>query len=104
MVLAAAARRPSGRRPSSCGRSASELTTRLCGDGRRDVPDASSAAGSTITTTLDMRLQGIAEKWVKAATIVPNAKNPRATAKALGLPYEPLDGQPARARTSATAR
>ena len=35
-----------------------------------------------------MRLQGIAEKWVKAATIVPHSKNPRGAARALGLPYE----------------
>src|SRR3974390_819977 len=35
-----------------------------------------------------MRLQGIAEKWVKAAAIVPHAKNPAAAAKALGLPYQ----------------
>ena len=41
-----------------------------------------------MTTTLDMRLQDVAEKWVKAATVVPNSKNPRATAKALGLPYQ----------------
>ena len=36
-----------------------------------------------------MRLQGIAEKWVKAATVVPNSKTPKATAAALGLKYEP---------------
>ena len=56
-------------------------------------PDAETcpqieAGGLDVTTTLDMRLQDIAEKWVKAATVVPNSKNPRATAKALGLPYQ----------------
>ncbi len=65
-----------------------ELTTQLCG------PDVSTCdrleqGGFTITTTLDMRLQGIAEKWVKAATVVPNSKTPKATAAALGLKYEP---------------
>jgi peptidoglycan glycosyltransferase len=65
-----------------------ELTTQLCG------PDVETCqrlerGGLAIITTLDMRLQGIAEKWVKAATVVPNSKTPRATAKALGLTYEP---------------
>ena len=72
-----------------------ELTTQLCGADAETCDQTRGAAGSTITTTLDMRLQDIAEKWVKAATVVPNSKNPRATAKALGLKYEPLDGQPA---------
>ena len=64
-----------------------ELTERLCGDDTETCPKI-ERGGLTVTTSLDMRLQGIAEKWVKAATVVPNAKNPRATAKALGLPYE----------------
>ena len=65
-----------------------ELTTQLCG---ADVStcDRLEQGGFTITTTLDMRLQGIAEKWVKAATVVPNSKTPKATAAALGLKYEP---------------
>ena len=65
-----------------------ELTTQLCG---ADTETCTSIerGGLDITTTLDMRLQGIAEKWVKAATVVPNAKAPRAAAKALGLTYEP---------------
>ena len=64
-----------------------ELTERLCGDDT-ETCTVIERGGLTVTTTLDMRLQGIAEKWVKAATVVPNAKNPRATARALGLPYE----------------
>jgi membrane peptidoglycan carboxypeptidase len=64
-----------------------ELTTRLCG------PDAATcdvleAGGLRITTTLDTKLQKIAEKWVQAAAIVPKAKDPEAAAKALGLNYE----------------
>ena len=75
VVLAAQASR-AGRRRSSCGRSATSSTEQLCG------PDAATCheleqGGLAITTTLDMRLQAIAEKWVKAATIVPNSKDPR---------------------------
>ena len=36
----------------------------------------SSSGGLRITTTLDMRLQKIAEKWVKAAAIVPAREEP----------------------------
>ena len=36
-----------------------------------------------------MRLQGLAEKWVAAATLVPRADNPRQAARALRLDYEP---------------
>ncbi len=38
--------------------------------------------GLRVTTTLDTKLQKIAEKWVKAATIVPHAKDPAATPSA----------------------
>jgi peptidoglycan glycosyltransferase len=64
-----------------------ELASRLCGEG---VPtcDAIEEGGLRITTTLDTPLQGIAEKWVKAAAIVPRSSNPRRTAERLGLPYE----------------
>ena len=40
----------------------------------------------TVTTTLDLKLQAIAEKWVQAAAVVPNAKNPAALAKTLKIP------------------
>ena len=63
-----------------------ELATRVCGDGVETCPTL-ERGGLTITTTLDTRLQGIAEKWVKAAAIVPHAKDPKAAAKALGLTY-----------------
>ena len=63
-----------------------ELTTRLCGAGAETCPML-ERGGLRITTTLDMRLQGIAEKWVKAATTVPHDKNPRAAAKRIGVPY-----------------
>ncbi len=63
-----------------------ELTTRLCGAEAETCP-VLERGGLDITTTLDMRLQGLAEKWVKAATIVPHSKNPKTAAKALGLTY-----------------
>ena len=65
-----------------------ELTSVLCGAGVDTCPDL-ERGGLTITTTLDLRLQKIAEKWVKAAAVVPHAKDPVAAAKALGLTYQP---------------
>ncbi|HEU0244420.1 MAG TPA: transglycosylase domain-containing protein, partial [Candidatus Limnocylindrales bacterium] len=63
-----------------------ELTDRLC-DGAETCPKI-ERGGLDVTTSLDWRLQKLAEKWVKAATIVPHAKSPAATAKSLGLTYE----------------
>ena len=65
-----------------------ELADKICGP---DVPTCPTieAGGLRVTTTLDVRLQKIAERWVKAAAIVPNAKNPSATATSLGLKLEP---------------
>ncbi|HYO41975.1 MAG TPA: transglycosylase domain-containing protein [Candidatus Limnocylindrales bacterium] len=65
-----------------------ELTVRLCGEGAETCPRL-ERGGLEIIGSLDMRLQGLAEKWVKAAAIVPKAKNPKAAAKALGLTWEP---------------
>jgi membrane peptidoglycan carboxypeptidase len=65
-----------------------ELATALCGQGVATCPIV-ERGGLTITTTLDLRLQGIAEKWVKAAAVVPQAKNPAAAAKAIGMAYQP---------------
>src|SRR5699024_7550422 len=65
-----------------------ELTVRLCGDDAETCP-LLERGGLTIRSTLDMRLQGLAEKWDKAATIVPRSKSPRAAARSLGLAYEP---------------
>ena len=50
---------------------------------RRATP--SRQGGLRVTTTLDVPLQKIAEKWVKAAAIVPHAKDPLAEAKKLGF-------------------
>jgi len=61
-----------------------ELATKLCGEG---VPtcDTLASGGLRITSTLDAKIQTIAEKWVKAAAVVPNASNPDAAAKAIGF-------------------
>ena len=61
-----------------------ELTTKLCGPDAETCP-AMRTGGLRVTTTLDARLQKIAEKWVRAETIVPHAKDPNAAAKALGF-------------------
>src|SRR5262249_7351478 len=62
-----------------------ELATRLCGEGVPTCPIL-EAGGLTVTTTLDMRLQTIAERWVRAAAIVPNAPDPQALARTLKIP------------------
>jgi membrane peptidoglycan carboxypeptidase len=61
-----------------------ELATKICG---ADTPTCTALdnGGFRVITTLDAKLQGIAEKWVKAAAIVPHAKDPTAAAKALGF-------------------
>ena len=64
-----------------------ELTVKLCGVDTPTCP-LLERGGLRVTTTLDTRLQTIAEKWVKAAAIVPRSKDPKAAAKDLGLTYE----------------
>jgi membrane peptidoglycan carboxypeptidase len=61
-----------------------ELANRLCGVGTPTCKQL-EVGGLRVTTTLDVTLQKIAEKWVKAAAIVPHAKDPTAAAKALGF-------------------
>ncbi len=86
-VVLAAQRSSQWKAPQFVWQVREELTEKLCGD---DIETCTviEAGGLTVTTTLDMKLQGIAEKWVKAATIVPHSKNPRVTARAIGVPYE----------------
>jgi membrane peptidoglycan carboxypeptidase len=62
-----------------------ELADKVCGPG---VPTCSllEAGGLTVKTTLDTKIQAIAEKWVKAAAIVPNSSHPDQLWKSLGLP------------------
>jgi membrane peptidoglycan carboxypeptidase len=65
-----------------------ELADKICGV---DVPTCKTleAGGLRVTSTLDVPIQKIAEKWVKAAVLVPNARRPADVAKALGVKYEP---------------
>jgi membrane peptidoglycan carboxypeptidase len=66
-----------------------ELADKACG---KDVPTCPvlEAGGLTVTTTLDTKIQAIAEKWVKAAAVVPNAPTskggPAAAWKTFKLP------------------
>jgi membrane peptidoglycan carboxypeptidase len=64
-----------------------ELATKLCGEDVATCPELENG-GLRIQTTLDTKLQEIAEKWVKGSTVVPSAKDPAASAKGLGLKYE----------------
>lgn len=64
-----------------------ELSGVLCGPGVDTCP-VLERGGLTIQTTLDYRLQQIAEKWVRAAAILPHQKNPAAYAKQIGVPYQ----------------
>ena len=63
-----------------------ELATKLCGEDAT-CPQLDHG-GLRITTTLDYDVQQTAEKWVKAAAIVPFQNNPRRAAERLGLEYE----------------
>ena len=60
-----------------------ELTQRLCGN--QASCEQLDAGGLRVITTLDVKLQRIAEKWVRAAAVVPHSKDPTAAAKALGF-------------------
>ena len=62
-----------------------ELATKLCG--ADETCPQLDQGGLRVTTTIDSRLQGIAEKWVKAAAIVPFQRNPEAAAERFGLEY-----------------
>jgi membrane peptidoglycan carboxypeptidase len=64
-----------------------ELATKLCGE---DAPtcDRLEEGGLRVITTLDVPIQAIADKWVKAAAYVPNSRNPARRAADLGLEYE----------------
>ena len=52
--------------------------------------------GYKIITTLDWNMQKIAEKWVQAAVLAPNAKSTSAELKRLKVPDRGVDPEPAR--------
>ncbi len=61
-----------------------ELGQILCGDPNQC--EQIDTGGYTVLTTLDYRMQRIVEKWVYAAAIVPNSKNPSKILKDRGIP------------------
>ena len=61
----------------------SELGDILCGSSQCEKIDT---GGYRVVTTLDYRMQRIVEKWVYAAAIIPNGKDPDAALKARGIP------------------
>ncbi len=66
----------------------SELGRILCGpDAANNCPQVDSG-GYTVITTLDWRLQRMAEKWTEAGARAPNAKDTAAYLKTLGIPYQ----------------
>ena len=65
-----------------------ELAEKLCGVGQTSC-DALNNGGLRVTTTLDVPLQRLAEKWVRAAATAPHARDMAAAAKALGFDEVP---------------
>ena len=66
----------------------SELGRILCGpDAAENCPQVDSG-GYTVVTTLDWRLQRMAEKWTEAGARAPNAKDPAAYLERLKIPYQ----------------
>jgi membrane peptidoglycan carboxypeptidase len=66
----------------------SELGRILCGPDAADNCPEVDTGGYTVTTTLDWRLQRMAEKWTEAGARAPNAKDTAAYLEKLGIPYE----------------
>ncbi len=60
----------------------------LCTVALADNCPAIDTGGYTVLTTLDWRMQRLAEKWTQAGARAPSAKDPAAYVKALGVPYQ----------------
>jgi membrane peptidoglycan carboxypeptidase len=60
----------------------------LCTASQADNCPLIDTGGFTVVTTLDWRMQRLAEKWTEAGARGPNAKDPAAYVKALGIPYQ----------------
>ena len=63
-----------------------QLASILCPGKTADECDAVDAGGYRVTTSLDWRMQRIAEKWIYVAARAPNAKNPTAVLDARDIP------------------
>jgi len=66
-----------------------QLGVILCTAAQADNCPAIDIGGYTVITTLDYGMQRLAEKWTQAGARGPNAKDPAAYVKALGIPYQP---------------
>ncbi|MFO1540164.1 MAG: transglycosylase domain-containing protein, partial [Chloroflexota bacterium] len=62
-----------------------QLARALCGE--EETCPRLEEGGLRVTTTIDIKLQRIAERWVHAAALVPHRQNPAASAEALRVPY-----------------
>ena len=63
-----------------------QLGAILCGADQADTCEQVDTNGFIVTTTLDWKMQQMAEKWVAAAGIAPNAKSPTAYLKSIHAP------------------
>ena len=61
-----------------------ELARLVCGEA--ETCPRLEEGGLRVTTTLDLRIQRIAEKWVQGAAIVPHRKDPQGSAAAMRIP------------------
>jgi membrane peptidoglycan carboxypeptidase len=75
---------PSWRAPQFVWAVRSELATILCPQTPTNCPQIDTG-GYTVKTTLNWNMQKVAEKWVQAAVLGPNAPNTAAYLKSLGL-------------------
>ncbi|MFH1475583.1 MAG: transglycosylase domain-containing protein [Chloroflexota bacterium] len=66
----------------------SQLGGILCGPDAADNCPSVDSGGFTVITTLDWKLQRMAEKWTEAGARAPNAKDTAAYLKTLGIPYQ----------------
>ncbi|HXQ96360.1 MAG TPA: transglycosylase domain-containing protein [Candidatus Acidoferrales bacterium] len=87
-VVLASQKPPAWKAPQFVWQVRQELADKLCGVGVPTCP-VLETGGLKIYTTLDYKVQQVAEKWVQAAAVVPQAKNPTAAAKKLGMPLQP---------------
>ena len=66
----------------------SELGRILCGPDAADNCPQVDSGGYSVITTLDWRLQRMAEKWTEAGARAPNAKDTAAYLEKLKIPYQ----------------
>ncbi len=64
-----------------------QLTKALCGE-EPTCPQLEQG-GLRVVTTLDWKVQQVAQKWVAVAALAPHQANPRAYARARGVTYQP---------------